>query len=166
IFLRHLKKIESLCPMFFSLNRKFRLTQNHSKKWRTPCEGTSNWFCDLNPLNLHYLGVFTLRVRATVNGNQSEWAHVDFAPAKEGDCSGTPTRVLVSHAGNDLEVSISEPQTSNNTSMKDKISSLYYRFLYWEQHTNHKPNPWGGHANSTQKTRDLLTVRHRYQQLC
>uniref|UniRef100_A0A8C6TJ87 Interferon/interleukin receptor domain-containing protein n=1 Tax=Neogobius melanostomus TaxID=47308 RepID=A0A8C6TJ87_9GOBI len=143
------------CPMFFSLNRKFRLTQNHSKKWRTPCEGTSNWFCDLNPLNLHYLGVFTLRVRATVNGNQSEWAHVDFAPAKEGD--GTPTRVLVSHAGNDLEVSISEPQTSNNTSMKDKISSLYYRFLYWEQHTNHKVSLHQVLSNSTSLlSKDLL----------
>uniref|UniRef100_A0A8C6TIF1 Uncharacterized protein n=1 Tax=Neogobius melanostomus TaxID=47308 RepID=A0A8C6TIF1_9GOBI len=135
---------------------------NHSKKWRTPCEGTSNWFCDLNPLNLHYLGVFTLRVRATVNGNQSEWAHVDFAPAKEGESflfsiRSTTYGFLLCPMS---YMSISEPQTSNNTSMKDKISSLYYRFLYWEQHTNHKVS-FGGLPDLKSWTWYCVSVQSR-----
>lgn len=115
---------------------KFRLTQNQSN-WVTACEDTQTMSCDLNPLNLHYLGIFALRVRATVNGYHSEWAQVDFAPATDA-AVGPPIRVLVSPAGNVLEVSISAPQTVTSTSMKEKIHSLYYRILYWEHHASHK----------------------------
>ncbi|KAJ0000839.1 hypothetical protein NQD34_005859 [Periophthalmus magnuspinnatus] len=106
-------------------------------KWKPACEKTSNMYCDLNPLNLHYLGIYTLRVCATVNGLNSEWVSLDFAPAKDA-AVGPPTIVSVSPAGSDLEVSISEPQTNNNTSMKEKISSLYYRYTYWEDHIGSK----------------------------
>lgn len=117
---------------------KFRLKRSRNQSiWRTACEETSNMICDLNPLNLHYLGIYTLQIRATVNGHHSEWVHMDFAPAKDA-AVGPPTRVLVSPVGSDLQVSISEPQTSNNTSMKEKIPSLFYWFTYWEHHANDK----------------------------
>lgn len=122
---------------------KFRLTRNQSNlekaevHWRTACKETPNMFCDLNPVNLLYLGAYSLRVCATVNGQRSHYVQVDFAPSKDA-AVGPPTGVLLSHSGNDLEVSISEPQTISNTSMKVNIPSLYYRFLYWERHFDHK----------------------------
>lgn len=118
---------------------KFRLNQNQVN-WKTACEDKPTMSCDLNRLNLHYLGIYALRVRATVNGHHSEWAQVDFAPSTDASV-GPPIRVLLSPANNVLEVSISEPQTITNTSMKEKIPSLYYTILYWEHLADHKRSP-------------------------
>lgn len=114
---------------------KFRLNRNQSG-WRTACEDIQTMSCDLNPLNLHYLGIFALRVRVTVNERHYEWAQVDFAPAT--DAAVGPPVVLVSPAGKVLEVLITAPQTINNTSMKEIIPSLYYRILYWERANDKK----------------------------
>lgn len=115
---------------------EFRLTHKENY-WTTACENTHSMSCDLNPLHLLYLGIFALRVRATVNGHHSEWAQVQFVPANDA-AVGPPVKVLVTPAGNVLEVSISAPQTINNTSMKEHIRSLHYRILYWERHDHHK----------------------------
>ncbi|XP_055008904.1 interleukin-10 receptor subunit beta [Boleophthalmus pectinirostris] len=114
---------------------KYQLARKNPK-WKTACEETSDMSCDLNPLDLHYLGLYT-RVCATVNGNDSDWVPLDFAPAKDA-AVGPPTAVQVSAIDSGLEISILEPQTNNNTSMKEKVSSLRYRFTYWEESTGSK----------------------------
>lgn len=117
---------------------KFQLEKTKNPpKWRTACRETTKKSCDLSPVNLHYLGIHTLRVRATVNGYHSTWACKDFAPCNDA-AVGPPIEVLVSSAGHNLEVSVSAPQTNTKTSMKDLVSSLHYRFLYWERNTKPK----------------------------
>lgn len=115
---------------------KFKLKiHNRPKKWKMACEEISIMSCDLTPLDLHYLCIYTLRVRANMNGHYSEWVQKDFAPAKDA-AVGPPSSVVVSPVDSVLEVSILEPQTSVNTSMKEHIQSLYFRFQYWERHTD------------------------------
>ncbi|XP_072315392.1 interferon alpha/beta receptor 1b-like [Eucyclogobius newberryi] len=109
-------------------------------KWRQACEETWERSCDLNPLDLHYLGIYSLRVQASVDGLTSNWTALDFAPAKDA-AVGPPTSVKVSAAGNVLEVSVTEPRTINNTSMKDKIPSLSFRFMFWEKERSGQRTP-------------------------
>lgn len=46
---------------------------------------------------------------------------------------GPPSKVNIITVGSDLEVYISDPVTIQNTSMKEKISSLYFHIVYWER---------------------------------
>lgn len=45
---------------------------------------------------------------------------------------GPPSQVAVSPAGSVLDISISDPLTSSNSSMRDITPDLYYRIIYWE----------------------------------
>lgn len=45
---------------------------------------------------------------------------------------GPPSQVAVSPAGSVLDVFISDPLTSSNSSMRDITPDLYYRIIYWE----------------------------------
>lgn len=75
-----------MCKMSCLLSRKFKLKiHNRPKKWKMACEEISIMSCDLTPLDLHYLCIYTLRVRANMNGHYSEWVQKDFAPAKDGE---------------------------------------------------------------------------------
>ncbi|KAF7214523.1 interferon alpha/beta receptor 1a-like [Nothobranchius furzeri] len=53
-------------------------------KWLTVCKETSQRSCDLTGLNLHYLSIFVLQVRATKSGRHSEWVRIEFCPDKDG----------------------------------------------------------------------------------
>lgn len=55
-----------------------------SPRWNTACEAASRRSCDLTQLNLHYLSIFMLRVRAELNGRHSEWVLKEFCPDKDG----------------------------------------------------------------------------------
>lgn len=46
---------------------------------------------------------------------------------------GPPVKVELRPAGNLLDVTISEPRSSQDTVMKEHLSKLYYRIKYWEQ---------------------------------
>ncbi|XP_022058138.2 interleukin-10 receptor subunit beta [Acanthochromis polyacanthus] len=111
---------------------KYKLKfKKKSLNWFTSCEETSERSCDLTACNLHYLGIFMLRVRANMNGLHSTWVQKEFCPDKDA-AVGAPTKVNLAPAGSDLDVFISDPLTSTNSSMKELLPKLYYRILYWE----------------------------------
>ncbi|TDH07150.1 hypothetical protein EPR50_G00121800 [Perca flavescens] len=112
---------------------KFKLrSKKKSPVWQTACEKTSRRSCDLTKLNLYYLGIYMLRVQASVNGRVSDWIMKEFCPDKDA-AVGPPSRVDLSPAGSGLDIIIVDPLTSGNRSMKDHIPDLYYHILYWER---------------------------------
>ncbi|KAK2839394.1 hypothetical protein Q5P01_013134 [Channa striata] len=111
---------------------KYKLQSKKIKNWSTVCEKTSRKSCDLTPRELHYYCIYMLRVQANANGRHSDWVEKEFCPEKHA-VLGPPTKVHLAPAGNDLDIFISDPLTSTNKSMKDKMSELYYYILYWEK---------------------------------
>nr|UYQ90453.1 cytokine receptor family B5 [Larimichthys crocea] len=109
---------------------KFKLRYK-SPKWSMVCENTPQTSCDLTDLNLHYLGIYVFRVRASADGRHSDWVLKEFCPDKDA-AVGPPSKVELSVAEGFLEISISDPLTNTNTSMKDKLRELYYHIVYWE----------------------------------
>ncbi|XP_068581269.1 interferon alpha/beta receptor 1b-like [Cebidichthys violaceus] len=109
---------------------KFRLKKK-SPLWGTACEKTSHRSCDLTNFSLFYLGIYVLRVQANVNGHVSDWVQKEFCPDKDA-ALGPPTKVVLSPAGSDLDIFISDPLTSTNNSMKENHPELYYNIHYWE----------------------------------
>lgn len=101
-------------------------------KWRTVCEQTSRMSCDLTKRNLHYLAMYEIRVRANVNNRHSEWVLKAFHPDKDA-AVGPPSKVNIGLVGGDLEVYIKDPLANDNTSMKEKIPTLYFHIMYWER---------------------------------
>uniref|UniRef100_A0A3Q4HYQ1 Interleukin-20 receptor subunit alpha-like n=1 Tax=Neolamprologus brichardi TaxID=32507 RepID=A0A3Q4HYQ1_NEOBR len=128
----------------FSCSRILRRYQLKSKKkktnWITACNQTSHRSCDLTRFNLHYLGIFVLQVRATVDGQHSEWAQTEFCPDKEA-ALGPPSNVTLAPAGSDLDVVVTDPLTSNNTSMREHVPNLYYHVQYWERQADGQASP-------------------------
>ncbi|XP_044073812.1 interleukin-10 receptor subunit beta [Siniperca chuatsi] len=110
---------------------KLKFTKK-SPSWHVACEKTSHRSCDLSAFSLHYLGIFVLRVRANMNGHHSDWVQKEFCPDKDA-AVGPPTKVDLSPAGSDLDVFISDPLTTTNSSMKNLLPKLYYHILYWER---------------------------------
>ncbi|XP_040004470.1 interleukin-10 receptor subunit beta [Xiphias gladius] len=112
---------------------KYKLkSKRRNPDWSTACEETSHRSCDLTAFELHYLGIYMLRVRANVNGRHSIWVLLEFCPDKDA-AVGPPAEVDLAPAGSDLDVFISDPLTSTNSSMKDNLPNMYYHILYWER---------------------------------
>ncbi|XP_022609662.1 interferon alpha/beta receptor 1b-like [Seriola dumerili] len=111
--------------------RKYELKRK-IPNWFTVCEEMSLRSCDLTALDLHHLGTYMLRVRANINGRHSDWVQLEFFPDKDA-AVGPPANVDLAPAGSDLDVSISDPLTSTNSSMKDLLPYMYYNILYWER---------------------------------
>ncbi|XP_058478504.1 interleukin-10 receptor subunit beta [Solea solea] len=103
--------------------------------WFTACKETSRRSCDLTAL--HYLSKYELRVQANTNGHHSEWVKKEFCPEKDA-VLGPPAKVVLEPAGSDLEVIISEPMTSDNSSMRKYLEKMYYLILYWERSADSK----------------------------
>ncbi|XP_071402960.1 interleukin-10 receptor subunit beta [Centroberyx affinis] len=110
---------------------KFKLLRKR-RDWTTVCTGTPHTGCDLTALNLHYLGIYVFRVRADAGGDHSDWVETEFCPDKEA-ALGPPSKVDLAPAGSLLDVSISDPLTSTNGSMKEMLKKMYYRIIYWER---------------------------------
>ncbi|XP_040912929.1 interleukin-10 receptor subunit beta isoform X2 [Toxotes jaculatrix] len=111
---------------------KYKLKSKKGPTWYTACEETSHRSCDLTPFNLHYLGIYMTRVQANANGCHSDWVLLEFCPDKDA-ALGPPAKVDLAPAGSDLDVFISDPLTSSNTSMRDTLRKIYYHILYWER---------------------------------
>ncbi|KAM9342967.1 interferon alpha/beta receptor 1a-like isoform 2-T2 [Pholidichthys leucotaenia] len=110
----------------------YQMGSKKGPRWVTACEETSHRSCDLTGFNLHYLGIFLLRVRANVDGRHSEWAELEFCPDKDA-ALGPPHSVRLSPVGSSLDVFIEDPRTSNNSSMRELIRDIHYHIQYWEQ---------------------------------
>uniref|UniRef100_UPI0037E7C9C6 interleukin-10 receptor subunit beta n=1 Tax=Semicossyphus pulcher TaxID=241346 RepID=UPI0037E7C9C6 len=112
-------------------NWKYEQKPRREDPWNPACEDSPHRSCDLTAFDLYYLGIWVLRVRATVNGSHSDWVQRKFCPDRHA-AVGPPSKVDLSPAGSDLDVFISHPVSSTNTSMKEHLKDLYYRILYWE----------------------------------
>ncbi|KAM4609095.1 interferon alpha/beta receptor 1a-like isoform 2-T2 [Polymixia lowei] len=102
------------------------------KDWTTVCKSRPSHRCDMTDSNLHYMGIYVLRVRANAGQLHSGWVQKDFCPDKDA-ALGPPSKVDLAPAGSTLDVSISDPLTSTNGSMKDTIPAMYYHIIYWER---------------------------------
>ncbi|XP_077435636.1 interferon alpha/beta receptor 1a-like isoform X2 [Vanacampus margaritifer] len=111
---------------------KYKLKSNN---WSTACDETSYKSCDLTGCNLNYWGFYVLRVRSNGNFSHSDWVWKEFCPEKHA-ALGPPSKVELAAALNNLDVSISDPLTSSNYSMKEKLPKLYYYIVYWEHNGN------------------------------
>ncbi|XP_068602088.1 interleukin-10 receptor subunit beta [Brachionichthys hirsutus] len=111
---------------------EFKLRNTKKKpKWSAACENSTRRSCDLTGSNLLYRGSYVIRVRADLDGRQSDWVRTVFCPDEHADV-GPPSKVDLSLAGSVLDVVIADPLTSGNASMKEVLSGLYYRVIYWE----------------------------------
>ncbi|XP_035988550.1 interleukin-10 receptor subunit beta isoform X1 [Fundulus heteroclitus] len=113
------------CAGHHQLNRK-------KPRWTTACAETAGRSCDLTGLELLYLGMYVLQVRTNLNTSHSDWTSKTFCPDKEA-AIGPPSKVRLGVAGSSLDVFISDPQSSSNSSMREMISDLYFQVRYWEQ---------------------------------
>ncbi|XP_073329319.1 LOW QUALITY PROTEIN: interleukin-10 receptor subunit beta [Pagrus major] len=137
---------------------KYKLRSPRKKAtWSVACEEKPNRSCDLTELDLHYLGIFVLRVRANLNGNHSDWVQKEFCPDKDA-AVGPPSRVALALAGSDLDVFISDPLTSNNISMRDKLDKLYFHIIYWEGTTESEASD--SEAQMLSSSANLVTLPH------
>lgn len=73
--------------VFFLLLSEFKLKHFKNKPWYMACENTLHRSCDLTELGLHHLAIYTLRVRANLDGCHSDWVQKPFSPDKDGECS-------------------------------------------------------------------------------
>ncbi|CAB1329116.1 unnamed protein product [Coregonus sp. 'balchen'] len=123
------------------------------KNWSRVCDGTTHTRCDLTGSDLHYLGMYMLRVRASAGGLHSHWVYKDFCPDIDASL-GPPSRVELAPVGNLLDVTISDPLTSTQGSMKDHIPSLYYHILYWSR----SDDPQGLNPKVVDSSNNLVTL--------
>ncbi|KAL1261455.1 hypothetical protein QQF64_006720 [Cirrhinus molitorella] len=57
----------------------------HDKLWRSVCVNNSEHRCDFTRAELHYQGLYLLRVRANTSQQSSSWVQIGFCPDKQGD---------------------------------------------------------------------------------
>lgn len=100
-------------------------------EWKTVCECTSEYHCDFSDADLYYLGMWILRVRAQNDTHVSPWNQIEFCPDRDA-AIGPPSAVEVTPVKGMLEVSISDPLSSKNTSMKEWVKELQYIVQYWK----------------------------------
>ncbi|XP_043987605.1 interleukin-10 receptor subunit beta isoform X1 [Gambusia affinis] len=101
-------------------------------KWTTVCPETSGRSCDLTWSGLNYLGVYSVRVQTNLNGSHSVWKYLSFSPDKDA-AIGPPSKVRLGVSGSTLDIFITDPQNSSNSSMKEQLHKLTYDIVYWEQ---------------------------------
>ncbi|KAJ8350892.1 hypothetical protein SKAU_G00260220 [Synaphobranchus kaupii] len=101
--------------------------------WKLVCNTTLDTHCDFTNSQLHYQGIYLLRVRADCGGESSEWVQKEFCPHEDANL-GPPSKVEVFPGNGLLRLWISDPLTSNNKSMREKLlPSLYFLIQYWRQ---------------------------------
>ncbi|KAM3842216.1 interferon alpha/beta receptor 1b-like [Diretmus argenteus] len=110
---------------------KYKL-RRMSHDWTTVCEMTPHTHCDLTAFKLHYMGIYVLRVRANADERHSDWVAKDFCPDKDASI-GPPSKVDLAPAGSLLDVSIADPLTSANGSLREYVPRMYYHIVYWER---------------------------------
>ncbi|XP_071210518.1 interferon alpha/beta receptor 1a isoform X1 [Salvelinus alpinus] len=123
------------------------------RNWSRVCERTTHTRCDLTGSDLHYLGMYVLRVRASADGVNSHWVYKDFCPDIDASL-GPPSRVELAPVKNLLDVTISDPLTSTQGSMKEHVPFLDYRILYWSR----SDDPQGLKPKVVDSSSNLVTL--------
>ncbi|XP_060785120.1 interferon alpha/beta receptor 1a-like [Neoarius graeffei] len=111
----------------------FKLRKPKNKQdWKSVCKSTPEHFCDFSSAQLHYLGMWMLRLRAQSGRNVSSWVKVEFCPDKDA-ILGPPSAVNITPINSFLQVAISDPLSITNGSMKEWLPNMYYFIQYWEK---------------------------------
>ncbi|XP_066563174.1 interferon alpha/beta receptor 1a isoform X2 [Amia ocellicauda] len=101
------------------------------KNWTSVCHMITDTQCDFSTsLQQYYYGLFIIRLRANSFEEHSPWIKREFCPDKDADL-GPPSKVDVISTNGMLEVSISDPMSTQNISMKTKIE-IAYKIVYCE----------------------------------
>ncbi|KAK2905530.1 hypothetical protein Q8A67_007329 [Cirrhinus molitorella] len=101
--------------------------------WRPVCDDVLEHFCDFTKAKLFYHNLFVLRVRANTSQQSSSWVQIEFCPEKHA-ALGPPSSVKLNAVKEDLEVTITDPLSSNNQSMKTLLdNNLSYLIQYWRR---------------------------------
>ncbi|KAM9486680.1 interferon alpha/beta receptor 1b-like isoform 2-T2 [Clarias gariepinus] len=112
---------------------KFKLKRPKNKQnWTSVCESTSERVCDFTSVDLHYLGMWVLRVRAQSGKNASSWVKTEFCPDQDA-AIGPPSALNVTPVSGLLQVTITDPLTIKNSSMKEYLPNMYYLIEYWKR---------------------------------
>ncbi|XP_030642912.1 interferon alpha/beta receptor 1b [Chanos chanos] len=119
----------------FKISRK---SKRHD--WTPVCVNVPERHCDISEAELHYLGLWVLRVQARQGQLRSAWVEKEFCPDKDATI-GPPSNVSLNLVNGFLEVMISDPLDHNNKSMKEMISHLRYVIQYWK-HPSHAQKPF------------------------
>ncbi|XP_036396856.1 interferon alpha/beta receptor 1a-like [Megalops cyprinoides] len=118
---------------------KYKLSKK-KKTWISVCDRTLDIQCDFTNSGLHYQGIYVLQVQASCGREHSEWVPREFCPEKDAEL-GPPSKVEVTAVKGLLQIWISDPLTSSNTSMKDTlVPDLYYLIQFWKQSGWSSPN--------------------------
>ncbi|XP_073701751.1 interleukin-10 receptor subunit beta [Garra rufa] len=106
---------------------------SYEKYWTPVCVNVSEHRCDFTGAELHYQGLYLLRVRANTSQQSSSWVQIRFCPDKHA-VLGPPSSVKLNSVKGNLEVIISDPVSSNNQSMKTLLdNNLSYLIHYWRR---------------------------------
>ncbi|KAK3543339.1 hypothetical protein QTP70_018067 [Hemibagrus guttatus] len=112
---------------------KKKLKKAKSKQdWKSLCESTPEHVCDFSSIQLHYLGVWLLRLRAQSGQTVSPWVELEFCPDRDA-VIGPPSAVNVTPVKGLLQVEITDPLTFSNGSMKEHLPNMYYFIEYWKK---------------------------------
>uniref|UniRef100_A0A9J7XIF3 Interleukin 10 receptor, beta n=1 Tax=Cyprinus carpio carpio TaxID=630221 RepID=A0A9J7XIF3_CYPCA len=114
--------------------REFRSRKaNYEKYWTSVCVNVLEHRCDFTGAELHYNGLFLLRVRANTSQQSSGWVQIRFCP-DEHAALGPPSSLKLSSVKEDLEIIITDPLSSTNQSMKTLLDKrLSYLIQYWRR---------------------------------
>ncbi|MCJ8732184.1 hypothetical protein PDJAM_G00208320 [Pangasius djambal] len=104
----------------------------NKQDWKSVCESTPEHDCDFSSAQLHYLGMWMLRVRAQSGQNVSSWVMKEFCPDRDA-VIGPPSAVNITPVNGLLQVAISDPLTITNGSMKEWLPNMYYFIQYWKK---------------------------------
>ncbi|XP_073701452.1 interferon alpha/beta receptor 1a-like isoform X3 [Garra rufa] len=103
---------------------------SYEKYWTSVCVNVSEHRCDFTGAELHYHGLYLLRVRANTSQQSSSWVQIRFCPDEDA-ALGPPSSVKLNSVKGNLEVIISDPLTNNNQSMKTLLdNNLSYLIHY------------------------------------
>ncbi|XP_052420552.1 interleukin-10 receptor subunit beta isoform X4 [Carassius gibelio] len=106
---------------------------NYEQYWTSVCVNVREHYCDFSGAELHYNGLFLLRVQANTSQQSSSWVQIRFCPDEQA-ALGPPSSVKLSPVKGDLEIIITDPLSSNNQSMKTLLNdNMGYLIQYWRR---------------------------------
>ncbi|XP_067299074.1 interleukin-10 receptor subunit beta isoform X2 [Pseudorasbora parva] len=103
------------------------------QNWGSVCVDVSERRCDFTNADLNYFGLYCLRVRANTAQSFSSWTSIDFCPDKEANL-GPPSSVRLTAVKGDLQISIADPMSSRNQSMRtNEAQDMYFLIQFWKE---------------------------------
>ncbi|KAF7709860.1 interferon alpha/beta receptor 1a-like [Silurus meridionalis] len=119
---------------------KFKKKKPKSRQdWRSVCDSSPDYSCDFSSAELHYLGMWLLRVRSQIGSDVSPWVILDFCPDRDA-VIGPPSSVNITPVDGLLQVDILDPRSYTNGSMRELLPNMYYFIQYWKRGSLMQPN--------------------------